>query len=258
MTPPRSLKHEYELFIEREIEDYKDSVSRTVLLSIGDEAVAVLREQQQTTLTEMVLWEEVDRIIARRLRLPSYATWRRRRLKMLAEFRRPEHWGLSPSGALAREVSASAPGAHVLLAGVDDERAAIYSAAHGCSVTALGPEEDAVERLMRRAEEVGLTRLVRGCVTDLGSWAPDVALHVVVCAPAAFDGLSPSARAHAISALQSATLDGGVHLVQTLVAGHAALSLDELRGRYHGWAVSIESEADQTRTFLARKGASFN
>jgi hypothetical protein len=41
--------------------------------------VAVLRGQAQTTLTEMVLWEEVDRIIAARLRLPSYPTWRRRR-----------------------------------------------------------------------------------------------------------------------------------------------------------------------------------
>src|ERR671929_985178 len=103
MTAPRSLQHEYELYVEREIELYKDTLSRSALLSIGDEAVARLREQAQTTLTEMVLWEEVDRIIARRLGLPSYATWRRRRLKLLAEFRRPEHWGLSPSSALARE-----------------------------------------------------------------------------------------------------------------------------------------------------------
>src|SRR5687768_1404439 len=169
MTIPRSLKHEYELYVEREIEDYKDSVSRSVLLAIGDEAVAALRAQQQTTLTEMVLWEEVDRIIARRLRLPSYATWRRRRLKMLAEYRRPEHWGISPSSALARELSASAPGAHVLLAGLDDERAAIYSAAHGCAVTALGQVEETLERVMHAAEVAGLTRLVRGCVTDLGS-----------------------------------------------------------------------------------------
>ena len=35
----RSLKHEYELYVEREIEDYKDSIPRSAILSIGDEAV---------------------------------------------------------------------------------------------------------------------------------------------------------------------------------------------------------------------------
>ena len=35
----RSLKHEYELYLEREIENYKESVPRSVLLSIADEAV---------------------------------------------------------------------------------------------------------------------------------------------------------------------------------------------------------------------------
>src|SRR5207237_2058892 len=112
MNAPRSFKHEYELFVEHEIEQYKDTISRTALLSIGDEAVAQLRAQAQTTLTEMVLWEEVDRIIARRLRLPAYRVWRQRRLKLLAEFRRPERWGLTPTCALAREL-AQADGSHV-------------------------------------------------------------------------------------------------------------------------------------------------
>jgi hypothetical protein len=252
MTTPRSLQHEYAIYVEREIEDYKDSLPRTALLAIGDEAVAALRAQQQTTLTEMVLWEEVDRIIARRLRLPSYATWRRRRLKRLAEYRRPEHWGLSPSCALARELGASTAGGHVLVAGVEDESATMYTAAHGSPVTALGPEPDALERVMHAAEAVGLARLVRGCVAGLGEWAPDVALRTVVCTPAAFEGLSPSARAHALATLQSATLDGGVHLVQTLVAGRVPLSLAELRDTYDGWTVSVEGDAG-AQTFLARK-----
>ncbi|MEN9816324.1 MAG: hypothetical protein RLZ32_204, partial [Gemmatimonadota bacterium] len=57
-TPPRprifsqvSLQHEYELFVQREIEDYKDSISRTVLLKIGDEAVAALQGADQIGLT---------------------------------------------------------------------------------------------------------------------------------------------------------------------------------------------------------------
>ena len=258
MHAPRSLKHEYELFVEREIEDYKDSVPRSALLSIGDEAVAILRAQAQTTLTEMVLWEEVDRIIAQRLRLPSYSTWRRRRLKIIAELRKPERWGLLPNGPLARELRAS-EGEHVLVAGVGDEAAAIFSAALGCSVTALDHAPDAVERVMVAAEQAGLASRVRGCVGDLSEWAPDVALRTVVCSPAAFAGLAPMDRERAITALQSATLDGGVHLLQAIVAGQAAErasdspSLDELRSRYAGWVITLESESTAGSTFLARK-----
>ena len=250
---PRSLKHEYELYVEHEIEEYKDSVPRSALLAIGDEAVAVLRDQAQTTLTELVLWEEVDRIIARRLRIPSYSTWRRRRLKMLAEYRRPEHLGVLPGGILAREL-ANAPEGHVLVAGVD-EGATMFLAAHGCDVTALDPELDAVERVMHAAEVAGLGERVRGCVSDLSQWAPDVQLRAVVCTPSAFSGLSPIERAQAITVLQSATADGGVHLVQTIVAAHAALTLEELRNRYLGWSISVEGNGPAGQSFLARKTA---
>lgn len=253
MTAPRSLKHEYEDYVEREIELYKDTLPRSVLLSIGDEAVARLRAQAQTTLTEMVLWEEVDRIISARLRLPSYRTWRTRRLKVLAEYRKPEHWGLAPTSALARELGERAEGGHVLVAGLEEEGAAMYSAAHGCAVTAIGPMPDAVERVMHAAEVAGLGERVRGCVADLGQWSPDVMLRVVVCTPAAFGNLTPAERAEAIALLQSATLDGGVHLVQTLVAGASALSIEELRGRYDGWSISLEGNGSGGSTFLARK-----
>ena len=76
--PQRSLRHEYELYIEEEIENYKESVPRSALLSIGDEAARHLATEAQTVLTEMLLWEEVDRIIASRLRIPSFSTWKRR------------------------------------------------------------------------------------------------------------------------------------------------------------------------------------
>ena len=74
----RSLKYEYELYVEREIEDYKDSIPRSAILSIGDEAVAKLRAQEQVAFDELVLWAEVDRIITSRLRIPNYATRSRR------------------------------------------------------------------------------------------------------------------------------------------------------------------------------------
>jgi hypothetical protein len=77
---PRSLKHEYELFVEREIENYKDRLDRKAILGIGDEAVKALEAQQQLALTELLLCEEVDRIIFKRRGLPAFATWSNTRL----------------------------------------------------------------------------------------------------------------------------------------------------------------------------------
>lgn len=246
----QSLLHEYTLFVEQEIEHYKESVSRGVLLGIGDEAVQTLATQQQLALTELILCDEVDRIIKARLRLPGYQTWRRRRLRAIKDYSRPERWGLNPNEPIVREVPTASDG-HVLVAGAAAEGPALYLAARGCAVTSVESEEEIVERVISCAVEVGLTGRIRGFVSDLGVWRPDIPLNAVVCTPAAFGGLSDSERAHVITLLQNATADGGVHLVQTLVAGRRALSVEELRLRYLGWTVELQS--DESETFLARK-----
>lgn len=78
----------------------------------------------------------------------------------------------------------------------------------------------------------------------------------MVCDPAAFAGLSPNERERAIAVLQSATRDGGIHLVETIIAGENAITLTELRKRYKGWRVSVEDDAGSSQTFMARKMAS--
>ena len=253
-TSQRSLRHEYELYVEHEIEHYKDSVSRSALLKIGDEAVATLMSQAQITLTEIVVWQEVDRILSRRLRLPTYATWRRRRLKVLEEYSKPEHWGIHPDAALVRALIDSSD-RNVLIAGAEREGPALYLAARGCAVTAVEPGADAVERVVRAAEAAGLGQRVRGYCAELGAWAPDVELHAVVCSPSAFAGLSTQDRARVIEVLQSATVDGGVHLVETIAAGTDTEALESLTSSYSGWAISIDRGAGRPETFLARKQA---
>jgi hypothetical protein len=249
--PSRSLKHEYELYLEREIENYKESVPRSVLLSIGDDAVCALADQQQFALTELLLCDEVDKIIFKRLRLPSYATWRRRRVKLMGELRRPEHWGLSADDAVVRTVQPVAADARVLVAGAGVETPALYLAANGCDVTALAMP-DAVQRVLDAADEAGLGQRVHASTVALDSWMPDAPLTAVIYTPAAFSGLSAGERARVIQVLQSATADGGVHLVQTIAAGkRTPVSLDELRRRYRGWDVTVEEGAPNT--FLARK-----
>jgi hypothetical protein len=257
--PTRSLKHEYELFVEQEIENYKESVPRGVLLSIGDEAVALLSAEPQLALTELLLCEEVDRIIVKRLRLPSYDTWRKRRVKLIDELRRPEHWGLRPDDVLVRALPPASDG-RVLVAGAMDEVSALYLAANGCHVTTLTPEVEALERVMQAAIGAGLAGRVHAEVADLASWTPSRQLNAVIVNPVALDALSAGERERVIEVLQTATLDGGIHLVQTIASGARngspeGVSVEELRNQYRGWAVTVERSDGRSKTFLARKGA---
>ena len=249
----RSLRHEYQVFIESEIERYKDSVSRNSLLGIADEAVAGLRSQAQYEPEELSLCAEVDRLIARRIKLPKYSTWLRKRLKRLAEYRKPETWGLAPDGPLVREIK---PGAdtHVLVTGAECERAGIYLAAHGCAVTAINEEEDCVERVMAAAAAAGLTSRIDASVADLGMWSP-TPLSAVVCPSESLAGLTPHDRSRVIASLQDATKAGGVHLFEAIHTETGSLSIEELRARYSGWTVAVERESGTARSFVARKVA---
>lgn len=250
--PQRSLRHEYELYIEEEIENYKESVPRSALLSIGDEAARNLATDSQLTLTELLLWEEVDRIITKRLRLPSYSTWRRRRLKLLAEIRRPEHWGMQPDDAVVRAAGAGIGRALV----ADAEPSALYLAANGCAVTAIAADEDVVRRVMAAAAQLGLSERVHGEIADLASWTPDAPLMAVVCTSRLLADLPSKERAAAIERLKVATAAGGIHVVRNVDRAGGPVSVDELRKRYRDWDVTIDSRAGAAETFLARKLAS--
>lgn len=248
--PTRSLQHEYERYLEQEIENYKESVPRSVLLSIGDEAVAALAREAQFTLTELIVWEEVDRIIARRLRLPSATTWRRRRLKVIEELRRPERWGMTSEHPLVRGMTDTPNGA-ALVAGAVDESPALYLAANGCRVTAIDEEPEAVDRVMHAALRAGLTDRIDARVGGLESWSPDSPLFAVIVSDAAFTGLTLEERHRVVAALQRATVDGGVHLVQALASETGNLA--DLRASYDGWAVEMDRSASRPDSFLATK-----
>lgn len=252
-SSPRSLRAEYQQYVEREIEDYKNSVSTAFLHSIATEAARTLDEGAQLGMREVMLADEVDRIIAKRLRLPSYETWRKRRLKNATELRRPEHWGLRPDTPLAQAIPTHPSAAQVLVAGPRVEGSALYLAANGCEVTAVESEVAVVNRVLRAAQDAGLTEKLRGFVADLVSFTPDGPLAAVVCTPAAFAGLATHEIEQVIQLLQRATLDGGVHLIETLVAGQQVLSEDELRSRYAGWEIKLVPEPGASKTFVATK-----
>jgi hypothetical protein len=255
-SAPRSLKHEYDLFVENEIEAYKESISRTTLLKIGDEAVASLQSQIQLAMDELLLVHEVDRIIRKRLRLPSYATWRKRELKRrkeMEELARPEYWGVRPDSPVAREIHPSAD-TRVLVAGENLTGAALYLAANGCSVTAIEPPSAKPAKTPKKSDIPNLPGRIDRHSEPLNEWALEAeSLNAVVFTPAAFTGLSARQRAHVIEVLQSATEDGGVHLIETIAAGRSAMSLSELKKNYKGWQVSVLEDGAAGKSFLARK-----
>lgn len=72
-----TLRQIYQAWIEDQIEDYKDSVSRSDLLRLADEVIEELRinSRGQYQLTEVLLCTAVDRRIFELLGLPGYRTW---------------------------------------------------------------------------------------------------------------------------------------------------------------------------------------
>ncbi|MBW3629035.1 MAG: hypothetical protein KY464_07025 [Gemmatimonadetes bacterium] len=72
-----SLRSLYLEWVEEQLEEFKDSVPRSELLNIADEVVAELQMNRkgQYQLTELLLLEEVDRTLFRRLKLPGFRAW---------------------------------------------------------------------------------------------------------------------------------------------------------------------------------------
>ena len=255
---PRSLRHEYAIHVDREVEAYKNAVSHAHLLRIADAARDALEGEIQIGMRDLLLAAEVDRIIAKRLDIPSFATWRRRLLKHSGEPKRPEHWGLRPNTPLTLALNSVSPESQVVVSGARVESSTLYLAVNGCHVTAVEPEAEVMQRLLTAASAAGVRAKVRGLATELSDFRPDGPLAAMIYTPAAFTWLAEFERDMVIDLLQTATEPGGVHMVESIVAGQDALTGDELRARYSGWDVSFVREPGAARTFVAKKHASSN
>src|ERR1044072_3239663 len=81
--PLPSPKQRYDEYVLQRIEDYKESISRGGLLKLGNDAFNELQgaaeaEEGQYFLTEVLIQESVDRLIRKRLGLPTYSRWRQK------------------------------------------------------------------------------------------------------------------------------------------------------------------------------------
>ncbi len=238
---PRSLRSEYDEFIEQRIEEYKDGLPRASILAIGDEAVQELARTEQYTLTEVLLQEQVDSIIRRRLRLPSYRRWRERHLALRAAQLQPTHWGLAPRDPVVLLADAVQDQDTVAVVGAADGACALFLAARGANVLVGDPDLAAIEGLENRAIAEQLSSRIACLVVPLESWTPDRRLDACVIETAALVTLSAGDRAELIRRLKAVTTSGGRHVVMpaTGAAGKTpAVSSDALRSLYADWTVA--------------------
>jgi hypothetical protein len=240
------------------IEEYKNALTREDLLEIGDEAVRELEENVggQYLLTEVLLLEHVDRLIARRLRLPSFHRWRQKHRTLRLAQREPTHWGLehdAPLVALARRLE---PGDVAVVIGTTALPSALFLAAHDAEVFLLDHDLRAIEAAESRAVSEQLAGRFHTLVIQFGNWLPDVAPSLVVIDPAALALARSKDRGTVLADLKARTLPAGVHLVlPTEQAAHAVIPLapEALQSHYDGWQVTHRKRARRGAGFIATK-----
>jgi hypothetical protein len=239
--PPRALRRDYEEFLLQRIEEYKNSVSRAALMSIGDEAIRELEAsaQGQYLLTEVLLLEHVDRVIARRLRLPSFARWRDRHRALRAAQREPTHWGLDARHPLVTWARRLEPGDQVVVVGSGALPAALFLAAHDAELLLVDQALGAVESAEQRAVTEQLAGRFHALVVTFGGWLPDVLPSLVVVDPAALAQTRRRDRQALIGDLQERTPPDGAHVVLGAPTAPDVIPLapDSLRTLYAGWDI---------------------
>jgi len=220
------------------IEEYKDGLTREELLHIGDEAITELEPtaDDQYVLTEVLLLEHVDRIIMRRLKLPSYRRWRGKYVALRQAQREPTHWGLEADSALINSARRLAPGATVLVVGATRSDVALYLAALDAQVTLVDQDLAVIELAENRAATEQLAAQLEAFVVRFGGWLPPCRPSLVVLDPATLSDLATSARDALLTDLKTATPSGGTHVVLP-VRGSASLPAETLHAYYRDWIV---------------------
>jgi hypothetical protein len=241
-----SLKQLYQEYILERVEAYKDSFTRTELLRLGDEAVAELATgaEGQFVLTEVLLLDSVDRMIIKRLSLPSYPKWRRHYVALREAQREPTHWGIDPADPVTSLLPRLEPGDTALLIGAVAEPLTFLLAAHEVSVTFLALDLASVERVENRAVGESLTGSLVAFVVQLGTWLPETrGLDVVAVDTSALEEVGAPTRAELITELQARTNSSGVHV---LIGSKTGLAPQALRGNYDGWIAHRTHPAGRT------------
>jgi len=233
---PPSLKQQYQEFILQRIEAFKNSLERGALLNIGHEAATELENSisGQFLLTEVLLQDSVDRMIQRRLRLPSFKRWCAQFRGRRQAQREPTHWGIDARSPIAEVLPCIEPGDSALVIGAGGEPFACLLTAHEMDVTFLADELACVERVENRIAFESLGTEFTALMADITQWLPVLGRdqHLVVIDVAVLDRVPQTRRQPLLERLQSLTGPEGLHL---LVPCPDALAPDAFLTCYPDW-----------------------
>lgn len=221
-----SLRQQYQEYVLQRIESYKNNLSRGELLELGDEAASELQTgaADQFVLTEVLMLETVDRLITRRLRLPSYERWRKQIQALRLAQREPIHWGIESSSAMVSLLGRLEVDDQILVIGAGVQAEACLLAAYGNPVTFVDESMAAVEKLEARIAGESLTGRFLAFVASLGDWLPPFAepVPLVVIDAGTLASLPYARRQALIVRAKDLTCPQGVHVLLPGESGGAA------------------------------------
>ena len=204
-------------------------------MQIGDAASTRLLTRGALSLGEITLDYEVNDLVAERLRLPNFRTWSRRQFRSAGTRR---GWS-TRSEQLVLQLPAGAALGPVLL--LQPRASDVWEAvcAHGRPVLVVEPDDALRERMLEHASESGWSELVR-VVPSHEEANTDTLFSSVVYSPAACADLADWETDAMIESLKSRTAIGGLHVVDGLLAGRAAVPRTALRRGYASWKRRVQ------------------
>jgi hypothetical protein len=215
------MRQLYQEYILQRIEAYKNSLSRGELLRLGDEAIAELETsaEEQFVLTEVMILDSVDRLIAKRLRLWSFNRWRKQWLTLREVQRRPSHWQIRNHHPVIPMLPRIEPGDHVVVVGTALSRLPYLLAAHDAAVTYLAADIATVERVETRIVTETLGNDFVAYVAQ-GGWLPDFPpIDFLIAETGALPRLAPTVELELLGELQARTPTNGIHLLAAMNGG---------------------------------------
>lgn len=211
-----SLRQQYLKYLQDRIEAFKNSQTRGELIELAQQALADSQQgDEQFLLTEILTDDLVNRLIHRRLRLPSYPKWRRDFLPRRQAQREPIHWGIDPTSAVASLLPRVESGDNVVVFGAGAEREVLLLAAHDTEVTFLDEDRNSVEQIETRLGAESLSSQFMAYVVTMGGWMPgfERELDLVVIDATTLAEATHGGRSALFLHLRNITRPGGVHVI---------------------------------------------
>lgn len=247
-----SLRQQYLKYLQDRIEAFKNAQTRGELMELAQEAMADSQQgDEQFLLTEILTDDLVNRLIHRRLRLPSYPKWRKDFLPRRQAQREPIHWGIDPASAVASLLPRVESGDNVVVFGAGAEREVLLLAAHDTEVTFLDEDRTSVEQIETRLGAESLSSQFMAYVVTMGGWMPgfERELDLVVIDATTLAEASHAGRSALFLHLRNITRPGGVHVI---MPGTGPAAPEAYLSHYPDWDREPEPSARRGKASRSR------